>query len=67
MVAGIVQGFSPPPLMVLIMLLTNRRRREIMGDHGDKVNGRWINVPDWTTTGVIFAASFCLLFSYLHG
>ena len=60
-VAGMVQGFSTPPLMLLIMLLTNRRK--IMGD---KVNGPVINILGWTTTGVIFAASACLVFSYLH-
>ena len=59
--AGIVQGFSTPPLMLLIMILTNRQ--SIMGD---KVNGRLINLLGWTTTVLIFAASACLLFSYLH-
>ena len=59
--AGIVQGFSTPPLMLLIMVMTNRR--SIMGD---KVNGRAINILGWVTTAVIFAASGCLMFSYLH-
>ena len=59
--AGIVQGFSTPPLMLLIMVMTNRR--SIMGD---KVNGRLINALGWTTTALIFAASACLMFSYLH-
>ena len=60
--AGIVQGFSTPPLMLLIMLMTNKR--SIMGD---KVNGRAINVLGWTTTGVIFAASGCLVWSWVRG
>jgi len=59
-VAGIVQGFSTPPLMLLIMVMTNRR--SIMGD---KVNGRAINVLGWITTAVIFAASGCLLVSWI--
>lgn len=59
--AGIVQGFSTPPLMLLIMIITNRR--SIMGD---KVNGRVINLLGWTTTALIFAASGCLMFSFLH-
>ena len=58
--AGIVQGFSTPPLMLLIMAMTNRR--SIMGD---KVNGRAINVLGWITTAVIFAASGCLLVSWI--
>lgn len=59
--AGIVQGFSTPPLMLLIMIMTNRR--SIMGD---KVNSATLNVVGWSTTVVIFAASVCLAFSYLH-
>ena len=59
--AGIVQGFSTPPLMLLIMIMTNRR--SIMGD---RVNGPVINFLGWTTTAIIFAASACLAFSYLH-
>lgn len=59
--AGIVQGFSTPPLMLLIMVMTNREA--IMGD---KVNGRLINTLGWITTGVTFAASGCLLFTWLH-
>lgn len=59
--AGIVQGFSTPPLMLLIMVITNRR--SIMGD---KVNGLAINILGWATTALIFAASACLVFSFLH-
>jgi Mn2+/Fe2+ NRAMP family transporter len=60
-VAGMVQGFSTPPLMLLIMLLTNRPA--IMGEH---VNGRAINALGWTTTGVIFLASACLVVSWIR-
>ena len=60
-IAGIVQGFSTPPLMLLIMLLTNRS--SIMGD---KVNGRTINILGWITTAMIFAASACLVFSWIR-
>ena len=59
--AGIVQGFSTPPLMLLIMVMTNRR--SIMGD---KVNGPLINTLGWVTTALIFAASVCLIASYIH-
>lgn len=59
--AGIVQGFSTPPLMLLIMVLTNRK--DIMGKH---VNGWVINTLGGITTAIIFTASICLLYSYLH-
>ena len=57
--AGIVQGFSTPPLMLLIMLMTNNR--DLMGK---RVNGRAINILDWITTTVIFAASLGLVISW---
>ncbi|MCU1223034.1 MAG: hypothetical protein JWQ42_1127 [Edaphobacter sp.] len=60
-VAGIVQGFSTPPLMLLMMLITNRPA--IMGD---KVNGRAINTLGWATTATIFAASACLVISWIR-
>lgn len=60
-IAGIVQGLSIPPIMLLIMIITNSQ--SIMGD---KVNGSLINTLGWGTTVVIFAASGCLLFSWLH-
>ncbi len=59
--AGIVQGFSTPPLMLLIMVMTNKRSMM-----GDKVNGPVINVLGWVTTALIFAASVCLVISYLN-
>jgi Mn2+/Fe2+ NRAMP family transporter len=58
--AGIAQGVSTPPLMFLIMLMTNRRR--VMGD---KTNTVLINLLGWCTTGVIFAASLALLWSWI--
>ncbi|HET9087194.1 MAG TPA: Nramp family divalent metal transporter [Acidobacteriaceae bacterium] len=60
--AGIIQGFSTPPLMLLIMVITNRR--SIMGT---RTNGRAINILGWTTTGIIFSASACLLFLWIRG
>lgn len=59
--AGIAQEFSTTALMLLIMVMTNGR--SIMGD---KVNGTLINVLGWLTTALIFAASGCLVLSYLH-
>ena len=59
-VAGIVQGFSTPPLMLLIMIMTNRH--SIMGN---RVNGMLINILGWVTTVLIFAASACLILSYV--
>jgi NRAMP (natural resistance-associated macrophage protein)-like metal ion transporter len=58
--SGIVQGFSTPPLLLLIMLMTNNRR--IMGD---RVNGRAMNVLGWITTFVIFAATACLVITWI--
>jgi Mn2+/Fe2+ NRAMP family transporter len=57
--AGIVQGFSPPPLMLLIMRMTNNPA--IMGK---RVNGRAINILGWITTIAIFAASVGLVISW---
>jgi NRAMP (natural resistance-associated macrophage protein)-like metal ion transporter len=59
--AGIVQGFSTPPLMLLILIMTNRR--SIMGD---KVNRPVANILGGITTVVIFAASGCLLYSWIR-
>jgi NRAMP (natural resistance-associated macrophage protein)-like metal ion transporter len=60
-IAGMVQGFSTPPLMLLLLIMTNRR--SIMGD---KVNRPLANIMGGITTAVIFAASACLLYSWLH-
>jgi NRAMP (natural resistance-associated macrophage protein)-like metal ion transporter len=59
--AGIVQGFSTPPLMLLLLIMTNRR--SIMGD---KVNRPIANILGGITTAVIFAASACLLYSWVR-
>lgn len=59
--SGIVQGFSTPPLMLIIMLLTNRR--SVMGD---RVNGRAINALGWVTTAAIFAATACLVWTWVR-
>ena len=58
--SGIVQGFSVPPLLLLMMLMTNDRA--VMGD---RVNGRLTNVLGWITTAVTFAASLCLLATWI--
>jgi NRAMP (natural resistance-associated macrophage protein)-like metal ion transporter len=60
--SGVVQGLSTPPLLLLIMLMTNDRR--IMGK---RVNGLGTNILGWTTTGVIFLASFGLILAWLFG
>jgi len=58
--SGIVQGFSVPPLLLIMMLLTNDR--QVMGT---RVNGRVTNVLGWITTGATFAATCCLVVSWL--
>jgi NRAMP (natural resistance-associated macrophage protein)-like metal ion transporter len=58
--AGIVQGFSTPPLLLLILLIT--RNRKIMGD---RVNTFGINLLGWITTAIVFAASLCLLYTWV--
>ena len=58
--AGIVQGFSTPPLMALIMLMTSRR--DVMRD---KTNTPLLNVLGWTTTGIMFAATGALLYTWI--
>lgn len=58
--SGIVQGFSVPPLLLLMMLLTNRRQVV-----GARTNGRRTNILGWTTTAVTFAATACLVASWL--
>jgi NRAMP (natural resistance-associated macrophage protein)-like metal ion transporter len=59
--SGIIQGFSTPPLMLLIMLMTNDRA--IMGD---RVNGLALNILGWLTTAAVWAASLCLLWTWIH-
>jgi Mn2+/Fe2+ NRAMP family transporter len=58
--AGVVQGFSTPPLLLMIMLMTNNPR--IMGD---KVNTPMLNVLGWITTAAVFAASLCLIVTWV--
>lgn len=59
-VSGIVQGFSVPPLLLMMMLMTNDRRMM-----GERRNGVIINVLGWTTTAATFAATTCLVVSWL--
>jgi Mn2+/Fe2+ NRAMP family transporter len=58
--SGVVQGFSVPPLLLLMMLMTNDP--EVMGD---RVNSRFTNVLGWITTIATFAATVCLLVSWV--
>lgn len=60
--AGIVEGLLASPLMLLTMLITTDR--SIMGRW---VNGPAANVVGWATTVVTFAASFGVVFAWLHG
>jgi Mn2+/Fe2+ NRAMP family transporter len=59
-VSGIVQGFSVPPLLLMMMLMTNDRRMM-----GERRNGRLLNVLGWITTAATFAATACLVASWL--
>jgi Mn2+/Fe2+ NRAMP family transporter len=59
--SGIVQGFSTPPLMLLILLMTNDRK--IMGE---RVNGWGLNLLGGLTTAAIWAASLCLLWTWIR-
>jgi Mn2+/Fe2+ NRAMP family transporter len=58
--SGVVQGFSVPPLLFVMMLMTNDRTMM-----GDRVNGRLTRVLGWTTTAVTFAATVCLVISWI--
>jgi NRAMP (natural resistance-associated macrophage protein)-like metal ion transporter len=58
--SGVVQGFSVPPLLFLMMLMTNDRK--VMGD---RMNSRFTNTLGWITTAATFAASACLVVSWL--
>jgi Mn2+/Fe2+ NRAMP family transporter len=58
--SGVVQGFSVPPLLLLMMFLTNDR--EVMGD---RVNSRFTNILGWITVVTTFAATACLVTSWL--
>jgi Mn2+/Fe2+ NRAMP family transporter len=59
--SGIVQGFSVPPLLLLMMLLTNDK--SVMGG---RVNSRLTNTLGWITTIATFAATACLVVSWLR-
>lgn len=58
--AGIVQGFSVPPLLLVMMLMTNDRK--LMGA---RANGWSTNLLGGTTTFVSFAATGCLVWTWL--
>jgi NRAMP (natural resistance-associated macrophage protein)-like metal ion transporter len=59
--SGVVQGFSVPPLLLLMMLLTNDT--SVMGR---RVNSRITNTLGWITTLATFAATACLVVSWLR-
>ncbi|WP_019515228.1 Nramp family divalent metal transporter [Sphingomonas sp. Mn802worker] len=59
-VSGIVQGFSVPPLLLMMMLMTNDR-----GMMGERRNGALLNIVGWTTTAATFAATACLVVSWI--
>jgi Mn2+/Fe2+ NRAMP family transporter len=58
--SGIVQGFSVPPLLLVMMLMTNDRTMM-----GDRVNTPVTNLLGWTTTAAAFAATLCLVVSWI--
>jgi Mn2+/Fe2+ NRAMP family transporter len=58
--SGIVQGFSVPPLLLIMMLMTNDRRMM-----GDRINGPLTNLLGWVTTAAVFAATGCLVASWI--
>ncbi|WP_298958588.1 divalent metal cation transporter [uncultured Methylobacterium sp.] len=58
--SGIVQGFSVPPLLFLMMRMSNDP-----AVLGRRTNGRLVNVLGWITTGVTFAASACLVATWV--
>lgn len=58
--SGVIQGFSVPPLLLMMMLMTNNSR--LMGK---RVNSRLTNWCGWITTAVTFAATACLVATWL--
>ncbi|MFD1611618.1 NRAMP family divalent metal transporter [Sphingomonas tabacisoli] len=58
--SGIVQGFSVPPLLLIMMLMTNDR--SLMWD---RPNGWFTNLLGWLTTAATFAATGCLVATWL--
>ncbi|MFC6776324.1 divalent metal cation transporter [Methylobacterium gregans] len=58
--SGIVQGFSVPPLLFLMMLMTRDPRMM-----GERANGRLTAFLGWTTTAVTFAATLCLVATWI--
>ncbi len=60
--SGVVQGFSVPPLLCLMMLMTNDPTMM-----GERVNGRLVTVLGWATVLVTFAATACLVATWVIG
>ena len=58
--SGIVQGFSVPPLLFIMMLMTNDRAVV-----GARRNSLFTNTLGWITCAVTFAATVCLVVSWV--
>jgi Mn2+/Fe2+ NRAMP family transporter len=58
--SGIVQGFSVPPLLLLIMLITGSNKLML-----GQSNSILVNIVGWGTTAVTFAATMCLVLTWI--
>jgi Mn2+/Fe2+ NRAMP family transporter len=58
--SGIVQGFSVPPLLLLIMLITGSNK--LMQGQSNSI---LVNIVGWGTTAVTFAATMCLVLTWI--
>jgi len=58
--SGIVQGFSVPPLLLMMMLMANDRTMM-----GARANTWFTNLLGWATTAAAFAATACLVASWI--
>jgi NRAMP (natural resistance-associated macrophage protein)-like metal ion transporter len=58
--SGIVQGFSVPPLLLLIMLITSSDKLML-----GQSNSALVNILGWLTTAIAFAATICLVATWI--
>lgn len=58
--SGIVQGFSVPPLLLMMMLMANDQTMM-----GARANRWFTNLLGWVTTVATFAATACLVASWI--
>jgi Mn2+/Fe2+ NRAMP family transporter len=58
--SGIVQGFSVPPLLLVIMLITSSDKLML-----GQSNSMLVNTLGWLTTAVTFAATMCLVATWV--